>query len=323
MDNVIVSPHSIAWTKEGLAGNSRDACRNLLSVADGRVPECLANPEAVRAWRSAGEAQALEVKVKSNRIRQAAREGRVAFGHMVMEFDTPGIAKLCCSADLDFVLIDMEHGPLDIAQVARMLACFKSTDITPVVRIPALEYHFVARVMDAGAHGIMAPNVCTAEQAHLLHNAMRYAPDGDRGLGLGTSHNDFRRPDPSKYIEEANARNILLCQIESETALQNLEEIASVPGVDCLWVGHMDLTQSMGIVGQLRHPTFLAALRKVATVAKTHGQLAGIQPGDPAQATAWMNIGFNVISYSTDIGVYGAALAEQVAEVRMAEKQQR
>ena len=256
--------------------------------------------------------------MRPNRIREAAREGRVAVGHMLMEFDTPGIAQLCSLANLDFVLIDMEHGPLEIPQVARLISRLKATKISPVVRVPALEYHFVARVMDAGAHGIMAPNVRTAEQAHLLNEAMRYAPLGGRGLGLGTAHNDFRRPDPVSYMKAANARNVLLCQIESETALGNLEEIAAVPGVDCLWVGHMDLTQSMGIVGQLQHPAFLAALRRVTAAARARSLLAGIQPGDLQQARDWMELGFNMISYSTDIGVYGSALAGQVESLRNA-----
>lgn len=254
--------------------------------------------------------------MKPNRVRQAATEGRVAFGHMLMEFDTPGIAKLCDLANLDFVLIDMEHGPLDIPRVAGIIARFKATGTSPIVRIPASEYHFVARVMDAGAHGIMAPNVRTPEQARLLNDAMRYAPDGNRGLGLGTSHNDFVRPDPVDYMTKANRSNILICQIESTTALRNLDRISSEPGVDCLWVGHMDLTQSMGIVGQFHHPDFIAALNDVATAARDGGQLAGIQPGNLEQAREWMEIGYNMISYSTDITIYGEALVSEVEAAR-------
>ncbi len=235
---------------------------------------------------------------------------------MLMEFDTPGIATICEAAGLDFVLIDMEHGPLEIPQVAKLIAWFKATGISPFVRIPASEYHFVSRVMDAGAHGIMAPNVRSAAQARLLNDAMRYAPEGNRGLGLGTAHNDFVPPDPLAYMAEANRRNLLICQIESAAALQELDEIASEPGVDCLWVGHMDLTQSLGIVGQFGHPEFLAALRNVAVTAKAHGQFAGIQPGSLEQARFWMELGYNLISYRTDIGIYGSALAAEIDSVR-------
>ena len=255
--------------------------------------------------------------MKPNRARQAAsRPGAYAIGHMVMEFSTPGIAKICEAAGLDFVIIDMEHGPLDIPQVARMIAWFKATGISPFVRIPASEYHFVARVMDAGAQGIMAPNVRTAEQARSLNDAMRYAPDGNRGLGLGTSHNDFVRPDSLKYMAEANRENLLICQIESTQALEHLDEIADVDGVDCLWVGHMDLTHSMGIVGQFDNPEVLSALTNVAQAARARGKFAGIQPGSLQQAVDWLALGYNLISYSTDIGVYGSAIVSEVAQVR-------
>ncbi len=256
--------------------------------------------------------------MKPNRIRQVAAKGRVPFGHMLMEFDTPGIAKLCETADLDFVLLDMEHGPLDISQIAGLIARFKATAISPIVRVPASEYHFVARVMDAGAHGIMAPNVRTAEQARRLNAAMRYAPAGNRGLGLGVAHNDFIRPDSRAYMDAANASNLLICQVESRTAVRNLQEIAAVPGVDCLWVGHMDLTQSMGIVGQFQHPEFLAAMRDVTRTAKQRGLFAGIQPGSLDQAREWMEIGFNLISYSSDINVYSAGLVAEVSAARAA-----
>ena len=254
--------------------------------------------------------------MKRNRIREVAAEGRVPFGHMVMEFDTPGIAKLCEAADLDFVILDMEHGPLSISQVAGLIARFKATAISPIVRIPASEYHFVARVMDAGAQGIMAPNVRTPEQARMLNDAMRYAPDGNRGLGLGVSHNDFIRPDSKQYMAAANASNILICQVESRAAVRDLDAIASVPGVDCLWVGHMDLTQSMGIVEQFQHPEFLSAMARVTQTARDRGLFAGIQPGSLSQAKEWMEIGFNLISYSTDIGIYSAGLVSELNAVR-------
>ena len=254
--------------------------------------------------------------MKPNRIREVAAEGRVPFGHMVMEFDTPGIAKLCEAADLDFVILDMEHGPLSISQVAGLIARFKATAISPIVRIPASEYHFVARVMDAGAQGIMAPNVRTPEQARMLNDAMRYAPDGNRGLGLGVSHNDFIRPDSKQYMAAANASNILICQVESRAAVRDLDAIASVPGVDCLWVGHMDLTQSMGIVEQFQHPEFLSAMARVTQTARDRGLFAGIQPGSLSQAKEWMEIGFNLISYSTDIGIYCAGLVSELNAVR-------
>ena len=170
--------------------------------------------------------------------------------------------------------------------------------------------------MDAGAMGVMIPNVKNAAQAKAIVDATRYAPDGDRGLGLGGSLNDFKRPNPKEYMAAANRNHTVICQIESKEALDNLDEIAAVPGVDVLWVGHFDLTQSLGIVGEFHHDGFLNGLRRVVEATRKNGQAAGIQPGSLEQAREWMTIGFNMISYSADHSIYSAALRSGIDELR-------
>lgn len=254
--------------------------------------------------------------MKPNRIRQLLAEGKRPVGHMVMEFATRGIAKLTEFGGADFVLIDMEHSGLGVPDVAGLIAWYKATPITTIVRVPSIEYHFIARIMDAGAHGIMAPNVRSAEEARKVVDSMRYAPEGGRGLGLGAALNDYAPPVPRDYMTAANRDNFVICQIESQKALDNLDAIASTPGVDCLWVGHFDLTQSLGIVAEFQNPKFLDALKKVADTAKAHGQAAGIQPGSLEQAKQWIEIGYNLISFSSDTGVYRSALKSAVDGVR-------
>ena len=254
--------------------------------------------------------------MKPNRVRQLLAEGKTPIGHMIMEFSTRGIAKIVEAAGVDFVLIDGEHSGFDMGQIDDLLAWFKATPIAPFVRVPSSDYHFIARVMDAGALGVMVPNVKSAEQSKAIVNAMRYAPEGERGLGLGGSLNDFVRPNPKEYMREANRNNMVICQIESKEALDNLDAIAATPGVDVLWVGHFDLTQSLGIVGEFHHDDFLNALKRVVEVTKQCGQAAGIQPGSLEQARSWMDIGCNMISYSADHGVYSAALHSAVEDLR-------
>lgn len=254
--------------------------------------------------------------MKANRIRELLSERKTPIGHMLMEFSTRGIAKITEYAGVDFVLIDMEHSGFDFGQVTDLLAWYKATSIAPIVRVPSSDYHFIARIMDAGALGVMVPNVKSAEQAKAASDAMRYAPEGQRGLGLGASHNDFVPPRPQEYMYEANRNSTLICQIESTSALKNLDAIAEVPGVDVLWVGHFDLTQSMGIVGEFQHPDFLNAIKKVADTAKRHEKAAGIQPASPSQAREWMALGYNLISFSADLAVYRAALKDAVAGLR-------
>lgn len=111
----------------------------------------------------------------------------------------------------------MEHSGLDFGAVADLLAWFKSTTVAPIVRVPAVEYHFIARVMDAGAMGVMAPNVRTPAQALEVVAAMRYAPEGFRGLGLGTAHNDYVAPPIPSYLNEPNQQNVAICQNREHT----------------------------------------------------------------------------------------------------------
>ena len=254
--------------------------------------------------------------MKPNLLHQRIAEGQVPVGHMLMEFGTRGIAKIVEAAGVDFVLLDMEHSGIDFARIADLVAWFKATPVAPLVRVPQAFYHFIARCLDAGALGVMAPNVETVEQARAIVDAVKYAPEGRRGLGLGAAHNDYIMPQPAEYLREANANTSVICQIESVRGLENLEAIAAVPGVDVLWVGHYDLTQSMSIVGQFQHPRFLEALARVAEAARRAGKAAGIQPGSREQAAEWMKLGYNVISFSSDIAVYRTALAGAVAAVR-------
>ncbi|HYM11140.1 MAG TPA: aldolase/citrate lyase family protein [Bryobacterales bacterium] len=254
--------------------------------------------------------------MKPNLLRERIAAGRVAVGHMVMEFATRGIAKIVEAAGLDFVLLDMEHSGISLDRMADLIAWFKATPVAPIVRVPAPHYHFIARVLDAGALGVMIPNVETVEQARTIVNAVKYAPEGRRGLGLGSAHNDYVPPKPVEYLREANANTTVICQIESRRGLENLEAITAVPGVDILWVGHFDLTQSLGIVAQFQNPQFLEALARVADAAHRHGKAAGIQPASREQAADWVKLGYNVVSFSSDISVYRSALAGAVEAVR-------
>ncbi|MEZ4862661.1 MAG: aldolase/citrate lyase family protein [Caldilineaceae bacterium] len=254
--------------------------------------------------------------MKPNRFKQRLAEGKVPVGHMIGEFGTRGIAQMLGLADLDFVLIDTEHAPFTPAQLADLVSWFKVGEIAPFVRIPQVEYHFIARTLDLGALGIMIPNVKTPEQAKAIVNAAKYAPLGDRGVILGNTQTDYQTVNPPEFMAYANQNTTVICQIESVQGLDNLEAIAQTPGVDVLWVGHFDLTNSMGIPGDFQSQRFKDALKEVVDVSRQYGLGAGIQPGNLAQAQEWMEIGYNVISYGIDFAVYTGAMQQAVAGIR-------
>jgi len=254
--------------------------------------------------------------MKPNRLKQVQAEGRIPVGHMILEFNTRGMAQMMAAAGVDFVLIDTEHTGFSPADVADLLAWFKATEIAPFVRVPQIQYQFISRALDTGALGVMVPNVKDGAEARAIVEAAKYAPLGRRGVILGQAQNDFKSVDPADFFAYANQNTTVICQIESVAGLENLAEIAATPGVDMLWVGHFDLSQSMGIPGQFEHPRFLEAMRQVVEVGRARGLGLGIQPGNLDQAQAWLELGFNVISYNTDAFVYLNAISQAVADLR-------
>ena len=254
--------------------------------------------------------------MQPNRFRQVRSEGKVPVGHMVLEFGTRGVAQILAAAAVDFVILDTEHSPFSTADLADLIAWFKATPVAPFVRIPQIEYHFIARTLDLGALGLMVPNVKTQAEARAIVKAAKYAPLGERGCIFGNAQNSFQRVDPAEFMAYANQNTTIICQIESVEGVENSEAIATTPGVDVLWIGHFDLTNSQGIPGQFQHPRFLDALKRVVDVCHQHGLGAGIQPANLEQAQEWMALGFDVISYSGDFFVYGEALSKGVAGVR-------
>ncbi|MBC8254808.1 MAG: hypothetical protein H8E35_12400 [Ardenticatenia bacterium] len=254
--------------------------------------------------------------MKPNRFKQVQAEGRTPVGHMLLEFVTRGIPLMLEEAGADFVLIDMEHTGFSISDIANVMAWFKATTVAPFVRVPQLQYHFIARILDAGALGIMVPDIRTAAEARAVVDAAKYAPLGKRGVALRTANTDFKPVDPEEFIRYANENTTAICMIESQEGLDNLEEITATPGVDVLWVGHFDLSQALGIVGQFQHPKMIDAFRLIADTARKHGKAAVMQPGNLVQAQEWLDLGFNVMSCAADFFFYVDALKQYISDVR-------
>ena len=254
--------------------------------------------------------------MRINRIRELRAEGKIPIGHMISEFATRGVAKITEAAGVDFVIIDMEHSANGIEAVGDLVAWFRATRVTPMVRIPDTEYHFIARALDAGALGIMVPRVDTPEQAQRAVEAARYPPEGRRGLAIGMAATDYVYTSPAEYMPEANRNNIVMCQIETQMGLDNLDAIAALDGVDVLFLGQQDLSHSLGIVAEYKHPRFIEALRKITAAAKRHGKAAAAQPMSASQAKEWIDLGFNVISWGADLVVYELALKAAVEDLR-------
>ena len=257
--------------------------------------------------------------MKKSRFQEVLSRGQIPIGHMIVDFNVRGLPKMLEVAGLDFVVIDMEHGGFGHSDVADLVAWFKATSIAPFVRVPVGTYPFIARVLDSGAMGIMVPNVKTGLEAREIVQAAKYRPLGGRGLTFSSAVNDYEDvPDVGVYMKEGNERTTIICQIESYEALDHLDEIAATPGVDVLWVGQFDMTNSMGIPGDFKNSRFQTALAQVIDAAHKHGKLAAIQGGSVAQLREWARLGLDVLSYGEDTGVYMTAISDGVKGLRTA-----
>ncbi len=185
-------------------------------------------------------------------LRARAMAGEQVLGAMVFEFFSPGIAQVMKLAGAEYVIYDMEHGGLTIDTFKEQAAFARGIGIAPMVRVPRGEYHFLARALDVGAHGVMIPMVESVEQARAIVDATRYPPKGRRGAAFGFAHDDYAPGGPADKIKAADARNLVIAQIETERGLENVEAIAAVTGIDVLWVGHFDLTNFLGLPGRIR-----------------------------------------------------------------------
>src|SRR3954470_21544066 len=198
--------------------------------------------------------------MKANTVKRALQAGERSLGTMIFEFPTTGIARIAAEAGADFVIYDMEHTGWSIETIRALMATSRAADLVPMVRVPATQYHLISRPLDVGAMGIMVPMVETEDQARLIVRSAKYTPEGSRGAGFGLAHDDYEPGDVFEKMQRSNAELLLIAQIETVTGLENADRIAAVPGIDVLWIGHFDLTNSMGIPAQFGHPDYLKAV---------------------------------------------------------------
>jgi 2-keto-3-deoxy-L-rhamnonate aldolase RhmA len=237
-------------------------------------------------------------------------------GHFVVEFATPGIGHILANAGCDFVLFDCEHSGFGFETIKSALRYFEAARLPAIVRVPSKEYHHIARAADMGAEGIMLPMVDDAAQARAILDCLKYTPAGRRGVALGIAHDAYSGGPVLDKLARANARTTLFCQIETAAGVENAFEIAAVDGVDCLWVGHFDLSASLGIPGEFEHPKFLAAIERVVAACREHGKACGRLVPDVATGIDYWRRGFDFLCYSGDVWALGAAVKAGVDGIR-------
>lgn len=254
--------------------------------------------------------------MRENKTKRTLAAGGVSIGTMGFEFNTTGIGRVVGAAGADFVIYDMEHTGWSIETIRMLMATTRAADTVPMVRVPATQYHLLSRPLDVGAMGLMVPMVQDEAQARLIVQSAKYPPQGVRGCAFGVAHDDYTGGDVVAKMTNANDEVFLIAQIETGKGVENVDAIAAVEGIDCIWIGHFDLTASLGIPAQFDHPDFQRAVDQVVKAGAKHNKACGIMASSVANAQDWLSRGFRAVAYSGDLWIYQQALAQGIAAVR-------
>lgn len=222
------------------------------------------------------------------------------------------IAEIFSNAGFDWVLVDLEHSVISISDAGELIKVIELSGSSPLVRPTSLDANLIKRIMDAGAHGIIAPMVNSVEDAVLAVSATRYEPAGIRGVGLGRAHGYGTKFD--EYFEWQKKSSIVIVQIEHIKAFEDLENILSVDGVDGFIIGPYDLSCSMGIPGEFDNPEFTKVLEEILETGMKIGCPAGIHIVEPdiKKLEKALNDGYKFIGYSVDFRILDNVVREGI-----------
>jgi 2-keto-3-deoxy-L-rhamnonate aldolase RhmA len=251
-------------------------------------------------------------------LRAAFRSSQRSYGTLIVS-DSPRWPAQVVQIGLDFVFIDTEHIAIDRKELSWMCQTYAALGLPPIVRIPSPDPYAATMVLDGGAAGIVAPYVETVEQVRALHGAVKLRPIKGARLDAVLAGRTQFEPTLSEYQRAHAGENILVINIESRPAVENLDALIAVDGVDALLIGPHDLSSSLGIPERYDAPEFDAAVRTIAHRARARGVGAGIHCWMGVQhEIAWAQAGLNFFIHSADITAMKEKLTAEVHELRTA-----
>ncbi len=249
---------------------------------------------------------------------EALRSGRRVYGTLIVS-PSPRWCDVIASCGLDFVFIDTEHVALGRETLSWMCHAYRGQGLPPLVRIPSPDPYAACMVLDGGACGVIAPYVESAEQVRQLRGAVKLRPLKGRRLERILAGQEQCEDELAAYVEARNADNVLVVNVESVPAMEALEEIVAVPGLDGVLIGPHDLSTSLGIPEQYDHPRFDEAVRHIIATSRRFGVGVGIHFwGGMEQEIAWARHGANLLIHSTDLTLFQQACRRDLAEMRAA-----
>ena len=238
-----------------------------------------------------------------NPVTRALKAGKVCIGACSIAFGSVPTAQIFGAAGFSFNYFDLEHSQTSLQELAAMCAASKLAGAVPIAGPSSVGDHLIGRPLDAGAMGVIVPHVSTVEETERVVQYSRYAPVGVRGLVSPGILTGFESPDGSDWVESQNREILVAIKVESATGIDDIEEIAAVPGLDAILIGPGDLSATLGIPGQTGHPDVTDCIERMLAAAKKNDVAGGPHVGTTADAEAWADKGATFMSLNFDGGL--------------------
>ncbi|HEU0142169.1 MAG TPA: aldolase/citrate lyase family protein [Bryobacteraceae bacterium] len=257
--------------------------------------------------------------MRTNRVKQALREGKVQLGTSYGQIRSQEVAKILAAAGFQWAFIDTEHGGFGIETVQDVCRVSNLVGLCPIVRVADLQYALIARALDCGAQGIIFPRVESAELLQTAVNWMKFPPEGVRGCGVGPINVDWEPVSLPELTAHFNANIMVVLQIETRRAVEMRDELLSVPGIDAVMIGPVDLSISYGVPGDFQHPKMVEAMELIKESCEKHGVAPGTQTRTVTLAKFWRDRGMRFLGCSGDTTMLFERAKDLVSQLSMAD----
>ncbi len=233
--------------------------------------------------------------MQKNLTKAKLKAGETVYGCFV-RYPSPGLVEVLGYQPWDFIVFDGEHGVMEPADCENMVRAAELRGVTPIVRVTTNQPHIILRFMDTGAQGLHVPWVNSAAEAAQVVQSVKYFPEGIRGLA-GVRAADYMQAAPlSEYVKQANAETLVTIHIETQEAVEDLPKMVAIDGIDVIFIGPTDLSQSYGVPGQPQHPSVQAAIDRIVEVVAGSNKALGIMVGSAQAAQQWRERGARYIT---------------------------
>ena len=235
--------------------------------------------------------------MRRNALKRRLRNDQVALGTL-LTLEDAAVAEIWGYAGADFIVIDAEHSMHDLQTIENMLRAAELANVTCIVRVPDSNPKYILRVMEGGAQGIIVPQIRTPREVRQAAEAMKYAPQGGRGLHLGVRAPKYSATEFFAHLRSSNIETLLVAMIETREAVECIDEILAIPAVDVAFIGTWDLSSSLGVVGRLGEPVMIEAIEKVErTVLRTGRVRLGMPALSVDEVHSLAKKGYRMILY--------------------------